>query len=445
MSNFAELASKHGRRIVIGVALAILVIEAYVAIFRRENDFVFHRQLGGQFLLGTPYALGGDWYPLPRVMINALIAAPPNYVARGLSYFGAVLLFAWSVRRWNRWAGETRALTAGQNFAALTAAGVVLLPYLLRDLDECGLQLFLLFFLTAGGWALHRGRSIQAGFWLATAAVYKVVPLVCLPYLIWKRRFTAAAATVAWIGVWLVAPAAWLGWDTTLAAHQSFLARSQVTAAHRSAYPEVFGVEPPKVQNQSLQAAIARFLVSFPKGHPLHVEHRLFAQFGDLPEETAYRLVRGLMLALALGLAWKFRGSWATTEASGAQPTEWAAVCLFCALAGPVCWKQHLVVATPLVLLVARGAVARDRRSRLRWSVLIGAGLAIVLTRHGIVGREAAIALMSYKIDVFALLALLATAIMAPVDQARPTLQIMRADETSEPTQQATTVRRRAA
>ncbi|MBL9091276.1 MAG: DUF2029 domain-containing protein [Planctomycetaceae bacterium] len=445
MSNFAELASKHGRRIVIGVALAILLVEAYIAIFRRENDFVFHRQLGGQFLLGTPYALGGDWYPLPRVMINALIAAPPNYVARGLSYFGAVLLLLWSARSWQRWASETHALASGQSFAAFCAAGVVLLPYLLRDLDECGLQLFLLFFLTAGGWALHRGRSIQAGFWLATAAVYKVVPLVCLPYLLWKRRFTAAAATVAWIGVWLVAPAAWLGWDATLSAHQAFLARSQVTAAHRSAYPEVIGIEPPKVQNQSLQAALARYFVSVPKGHPLHVEHPLFAQFCDLPDETAYRLLRGLMLALALALAWKFRGSWTATEASGAQPTEWATICLFCALAGPVCWKQHLVVAAPLVLLVARGAVAGDRRSRLRWGVLIGAGLAIVLTRHGIVGREAAIALMSYKIDVFALLALLATAIMTPADRIQPTLRIVRGDETIEPMQRVETTGRRAA
>jgi hypothetical protein len=445
MSNFAELARKHGRRIVIGVALTILLVEAYIAIFRRENDFVFHRQLGSQFLLGTPYALGGDWYPLPRVMINGLLAAPPNFVARGLSYFGAVLLLVWSVRRWSRWADESRELTPGQTFAAHTAAGIVLLPYLLRDLDECGLQLFLLFFLTAGGWALHQGRSVQAGFWLATAAVYKVVPLVCLPYLLWKRRFAAAAATAAWIGVWLVAPVAWLGWDATLSGHQRFFARSQVTAAHRSAYPEVIGIEPPKVQNQSLQAAIARFLVSVPKGHPLYVEHPLFAQFGDLPGETAYRLVRGLMLALALGLAWKFRGSWTATEASGAQPTEWATVCLFCALAAPVCWKQHLVVAVPLVLLVGRGAVACDRRSRLRWGVLIGAGLAIVLTRHGIVGRDAAIALMSYKIDVFALLALLATAIMVPVDPARPTLRIMRADENSEPTRQAETTGRRAA
>jgi glycosyl transferase family 87 len=47
-----------------------------------------------------------------------------------------------------------------------------------------------------GLWALNDDRPLAAGAGLALAAALKATPLIFLPYLLWKRHFTAAAAFV---------------------------------------------------------------------------------------------------------------------------------------------------------------------------------------------------------------------------------------------------------
>jgi hypothetical protein len=412
------------QRTVVVAAAVVLLIESYVAVFKRDNDFIFHRNLGAAFLDGDPYANSGDWYPLPRVMLNGLIAAPPLRVARGASLLAAVGLLAWITARWHQLGEQRQTLPKNRWFAASALALAVLLPYILRDMDECGLQFFLLAMLTAGGWALSRGRSVQAGFWLATAAVYKATPVLCLPYLLWKRRWAAAAAMVVFLGVWAVAPAAFLGWDKTVAAHRQFLARNQIVAAHRTAYPELPEFEPPKAQNQSLFALVARYVETYPAGHPLNLEpHPLFRQFGSLDAESAYRVTRGVVLILGLVLAWQFRRSAAGPRGAGDFPAEWAAVCLLCALVSPWCWKQHLVVALPAALLVARTAVSGDLTSRgssarRRFAALAAIALVLLATRHSVVGRETSVVFLSYKIDTMLMLGLLGLALTTPVTAA---------------------------
>lgn len=418
------------QRIAIAAAAVVLLVEGYIAVFKRENDFIFHRNLGEAFLRGEPYGNSGDWYPLPRVMFDALIAAPPLRVARGVSLLAAIAALGWIAAKWHALAEQRSPLARSRWFAASAVAFFVLLPYVLRDMDECGLQIFLLTLLTAGGWALARGRSVQAGFWLATAAVYKATPLLCLPYLLWKRRWKAAAAMVAFVGFWAVAPAAFLGWDKTVAAHQQFLARNRIVAAHRTAYPELPDFEPPKPQNQSLHAAVARYLETYPPGHPLNLEpHPLFHQFGSLDGETAYRVVRGAILALGLVLAWRFRRSGTGPHGVSDFPAEWAAVCMLCALAAPLCWKQHLIVALPAALLVARTAVSDDPSARRRLAALACIAVALVLTRHSIVGRETSVVFLSYKVDTMLMLGLLTMALTTPTAAARSSTTVSRLDD----------------
>ena len=327
----------------------------------------------------------------------------------------ALAALGWILVRWHG-LGELRSkLAPSRWFAASAVALLVLLPYLLRDMDECGLQIFLLAFLTAGGWALSRGRSIQAGFWLATAAVYKATPILCLPYLLWKRRWRAAAAMVAFLGFWAVVPAAFVGWDKTVESHERFLARNRIVAAHRTAYPELPDFELPKPQNQSMHAAVARYVETYPPGHPLNLEpHPLFKQFGSLDGETAYRVVRGTILAFGLLLAWRFRRSGNGPSGASDLPVEWAAVCLLCALAAPLCWKQHLIVALPAALLVARTAVSQDASAKRRLAALAAIGIALVLTRHSIVGRETSVVFLSYKVDTMLMLGLLGLVLTSP-------------------------------
>lgn len=393
------------RNVVLVIATIIVVAEGYIAVFTRENDFVVHREYGIDFLHGTPYQRGGDWYPLPRVMLNALIAVAPVRATRAVCFALCIVATLWILRRWHELDERRASLDRKKWFAASAIAAAVMLPYLLRDLDECGLQLFLLFFLTAGGWALQRGRAGQAGFWLATAAAYKATPILCLPYLLWKRRWQPAAMMVVWLGVWAVVPAAFIGWDKTVAAHEQYLARGRSVTSDRAAYPSIpGGIELPKQQNQSLLAVIARYAETHPAGHPLVLDHPWFKQFGTLDRETAFRLVRGIVLLIGVALAWRFRRSANGGAGAADLPAEWAVVCLFCALMSPLCWKQHLVLGLPAMLLLSRSALAEDRHARLHGLALGCFAAVAVLIRHGVVGRELSVVFMSYKLDAIVML-----------------------------------------
>lgn len=390
------------------VALAILaVIEGYLAIFVRENDFIFHRNLGLVFLTGKGYDAAGDWYPLARVMINAGPAALPLLVSRTLCYLLALAALAACYRMWREMADERWPAARSLSFAAATLSVLILIPLVLRDLDECGLQTFLLFFLTAGGYALWKGRHTRAGFWLATAASYKVTPVLCLPFLLWKREWRAAAWMVAFTGLWAIAPAAFLGWQGMVEAQTRFLARAREVSAAHNAYPSLLQFEPPKPQNLSLQSLFARYLETYPPGHPLYLEHPAFVQFGALDRETAYQTVRGLMLAFAAVIAWRCRRRFGPEDTQADVAPQWAAMCMLCAILAPLCWKQHLVVILPAMFLTLRSALIGQPAARLRWALLGFIAAVILLGRHAVGGREFSIVLMSYKIDTMAILLLL--------------------------------------
>src|SRR5262249_20385681 len=155
-------------------------------------------------------------------------------------------------------------------------------------------------------------------------------------------------------GLWALVPVPFVGWAKTVESHQQWLAHLRRLSATRQAYPSQASAEPPLVYNLSLQAAVARNLETYPPGHPLHVHHPVVLQPGALDPETAYRVVRGVLLAVGLALAWRFRRPWEAERRPGQRAAEWAAVCLLCALLAPVCWKQHLVVALPAAFLVVR-------------------------------------------------------------------------------------------
>jgi hypothetical protein len=372
--------------------------------------------------------------------MDALVAWMPPVAARGLCYLLAVGALVACYGIWSRLTAGGRAGGRDVALPAAVAAVALLLPLLLRDLDDCGLQVFLMFFASLGGWALVRGKPIQAGCWLGTAAAYKLTPLLFLPLLLWKRQWRAAGGMMLCLAAWQLAPAVWLGWNNTLEAHQQFVARTLRTMSAGEAYPSLQEAEPPKPHNLSLQATVARYVETYPPGHPLNLEHPAFLQFGALGPLAAQRVVQGTLLCLAVVLAWRFRRPW--DEHFSRLPAEWAMACLLCALLAPLCWKHHLVVALPALFLVVRRRLEGWHWPR--WAPAAVALLAVVmwLTRHGLVGRELSVVLLSYKLITLALLPVLALALIAPSGWAATARQSA-ADKSHMP--QAGTRRRRAA
>ena len=153
---------------------------------------------------------------------------------------------------------------------------LVLLPFIIRDLDECGLQIILLLLCSLAAAAFQRRRMVLSGFWLAAAATYKATPLLFLPFLLWKRQWKAAGCMVFFIAALNLLPATYLGWEKTLAENRHWFTYTLSVARDTpDAYPSVPRWETPKHQNLSLSATFARLVETYPPGHPLFIDHAL--------------------------------------------------------------------------------------------------------------------------------------------------------------------------
>jgi len=362
--------------LVVGLAVA----ELYHCIVIKDNDFLWHRNLGETFVNNTVYDVFGFHYLPARVMIDAATVWMPYRVDRAVWLLAMCGGLALCVRFWSLLGVDPKSDAAQPRVwlvPALLGLGAVGC-YVQRDLTECGLQIALLCMISAGLAALVRGRYALSGFSLGLAVAYKLTPILFLPFLIWKRQWKAAA----WMGAWTVAisitPAIFLGWQTNVRLHREWLAFTMKNVALDD--PSENGVEPPTMRNQSLPLAIARLVQDYPEGHPLRQRDVGLMQVAQLPPHTAKRIVQCTLLTLALALAWRFRRAATVQDGGLSLGAEWAAVSILSAIMSPLCWLQHLVLVVPAALLVAR-TLASGQAKRWQWGVA-GFGLAITLLIH---------------------------------------------------------------
>lgn len=393
----------------------------WLAVFRRLSDFHWHLNLGQSFLAGEPYRFFGDWYTPARAMFNGLLALLPPRLAAGLVYLAALAGLYVSYRIWRTLLvpqptpDESRRLRS----AALVTV-LVIFPYVLRDLDECGLQLLLLFMLSMGAWCVWKHHDLAAGLWLAAAAVYKTTPVLFLPLLLFKRRWRAAGWMAAGVVGLNLLPAVHLGWSKSIDCNRQFLARMQTSLAIED--PLDNGIEPTNPRNLGLTAALARYLQHYPSDYPVahaaHTRHPLFFQFGDLAPLQSKRVIQVVLLALAGLLAWRMRGGWnrqnCPQDDAASFSAEWAAVCLLCALLSPMCWKHHLVLGLPCIFIVAHRAIAASGKARLPIAVLCLIATVALVTRRFFLGVDFSLVAISYKPDTVVMLLTMFTALFWP-------------------------------
>jgi len=401
-------------RVAATLLAAVVVAEGVIAIFLRQNDWEGHRQVGiiarTQGLAAVPW----PWYSLGRVTFDAAISLFPRLAGRALCY-GLAVAALWACFR--MWDQMVDARTPGSSPIAWAAGLVTLLATFTvwqRDLDDCGLHLFLLFFITAAGWSLTRGRHALAGLSLAVAIVYKTSPILLLPFLVWKRQGRAALWTLGFIAVLSLAPALLFGWRASMEYHRRTIDTVLSSIAERDPSRNPIQ-ESPNLQNQALPPAIARYVETHGPGDPLYSPHPGFVQFGDLGPDGAHRVVTVATCLLLGAIAWRPRRSCATL---GQWAVEWGAVTILPILLAPVCWKQHLVVMLPAVFLVASHQLLHPRprgRTLALWTI---AALVLLSAPDGPLGRDLAQLLASYK--TFTIAALLALVSVLTLDGGRP-------------------------
>ncbi len=394
----------------------IIIFQSIVGIFLRDNDFLWHYDHGIYFIKGDLLKHSGAPNTLGRLMMDAILGIQNYYVARTFSFVLALIALVNSLRMWNRMADE-RALVSKQiAFAATVFSLGLLSPFVLRDLDECGLQIFLLFFLTSAAYTVNLGRPILCGFWLGVAATYKTTPLLFLPFLIWKRQWKPALWTIIFITILNLLPAVFIGWEKTVSFNLRWLERTKLDLSRQDpSIPTSF--EAPKHQNQSLPFAIARYLQTYPPGHVLYIDHPLFVQFGNLAPTSANYTVKGALLIFVGMLAWRFRHSWKNQFKKDNFAPEWTTVMLLCALLSPLNWRHHYVLAIPAVLLVLRTHLHLHFIPRWRSIILGVIAFKIVLLNRFFLGHDLSIILLSYKFDTFTMILVILLVLTIPAEK----------------------------
>lgn len=408
------------------ICIVVLIASFINGVILKHNDFQNHYDLGAMFLQGRPYLMPDNTpscahYPVGRLMINASLAIFPYRIARGVFWTISIIALVLSLKMWHQMAQKRRAVSETKAFAAAVLSLGILLRWVVRDFDDCGLQILLLFVLTAAGWAILRHKSILGGFLLALAATYKSIPVLFFPFLLYKRKWREAIWMVLFIGMLnFLLPMIFLGRQQTLDANGVFFAKAIEIAGATRDDPTANGVESPRHVNRSLRIAIARYLQTYRPGHPLFIPHPddvspdkevpnkprphpLFIQFLDLSAATINMIITCILLVFALILAVLFRHKWGDHSPDADLAPEWAVVTGLCALLSPLCWGQHLVLMIPAVFLSVRTDLGRTNA---KWRIVVMWIIFIFITapQREIIGRDLWLIIQSYKPDTIAAL-----------------------------------------
>lgn len=239
----------------------------------------------------------------------------------------------------------------------------------------------------------RRRRDAWGGLALAAAASAKAVPILFLPYLLYKRAWRAAAWTAAFLVALNVAlPLAVFGPARTA---QHWRVWRGVAAAE-TADPT------PHYMNQSLLAALKRLLTT-EGGARDPVRYAIAAW----PTSRVQVVFYGLAGVGALGVAFAFRRH-PPGLAHGALAAE-VAVCLAAMpLVSPLAWKAHFVT-----LLAAYWLVWRVIRGRVAWGIWWASFACLTLSAPALVGDRVKNALESLNVITVGALLVLGLALWA--------------------------------
>ncbi len=385
------------------------------------GDFNVHRDFGGRFLAGEALYAGDmcfNYMPV-SAMGYAPLALFPTFLASLLRTTAALACLGLSLRWLGAMVGDRARAGSWRGLTFAAWAVLLTIQYIFRDLDDGGPHLIYLG-LIVGSMACvrHRREGLAAlGFGLVIAL--KMSPGLLLPFFAWKRQWRLAGLTAAATAAWIVLPAAWMG-PSSWWAHQGQWNRLAFQVAS-DRFDTVRADNEIRVQNQALKPAVARFLVAYPSGHPLKVDHPADLAFLDLDPPTANRMAGAAMLGVLALVAWWSRRPY-SGPADPAWPVEMAALMILMPLLSPVTWLQHLVFLIPAAFLIVAGHRAFRRLGGLGLAAIGAYAVFAVFLSRNVVGRTNSLVLLSYHTHTLAMLLLLGL-LMAN----RPTASIGRA------------------
>jgi hypothetical protein len=253
-----------------------------------------------------------------------------------------------------------RELLAGHDpkFAAAVtlAAGMLGLPLAIDGFLLGGFHVIMLWLMIVGMWHAIHGRRWQGGLLLGFATWLKLLPVIGIGYLLWRKQWQAAAvATVTCLAIdaGLSLPA--FGWQQAGTLHADWFWGDAVGTGDRQLTGETNDDED-RITNQSLFVVLRRVLTNR----------------GGFPELSCGRLSGGEMAVLALSLLALLAGFICLILRANHrhdQPdigADLALVCLCTLWFSPVIWSYHFIAAVPATAVV----LARRKLAWQRWAVI---------------------------------------------------------------------------
>ncbi|MEI6787451.1 MAG: glycosyltransferase family 87 protein [bacterium] len=228
-------------------------------------------------------------------------------------------------------------------------------------------SLLLFLFILALRW-LDR-HPLWAGAALGLAINIKAFPIIMLPYLLFRRRYRAAASMVVSTILFGLLPSAVIGWKTNL----QYLAQSS------GGFLSLLGVQTGVEQKAQIKDVTASYSVSLPSG--------IVRMAGPGHETLAWTAVAMIFLTIIIFGAWVYRRGgiprlhWPDAAQQQQQPwkaliaLEWAILIALALIFSPQTNSRHLLMLAPLPMLGAAMMVKSFPKPGWIW-ILTGTALA---------------------------------------------------------------------
>ncbi len=214
------------------IALSAARYERFAA-KRHFGDFHVYYETGGKLLRGESIYTdsGGELTPFKYSPLAAswfaLLARFKEPAAAGIWHvLNLFFLFA-SVSIGTdlaaRCFGRRRLLQKEKWLLAALSIGIVSSP-ILHCLNSGQVGCAILFFFTAGVYfGADKRRDILSAFFFALSAMFKYLPVLALPYFLFKKSIKLAVWFCIWFIVLHLVPAAWLGFERNLSYLQNYV------------------------------------------------------------------------------------------------------------------------------------------------------------------------------------------------------------------------------
>jgi hypothetical protein len=358
------------------VVLVALPLVPQLFLHGKGKDYPLWYGVGHQVLTGGDlYQDTGHGFGFLYPPFAAVLLAPFALFGRAVSILciGLVNAASWwaAARLSDRLAG-----VAGKKaWWVVALPSAIALPFIWDMYDLGQPNLMLLAIVLAGLVLLASRREWAAGAAFAAAAALKAFPVAILPYLIWRRRWKAAASMAVFIAVFLViVPAPFRGFTRNLAEVKTWANGMVFSAGEKG-----FGQRPEQNwgwKNNSLIAVVHRYVrpVNAEAEHP---EYRpIYVDVLNLSYAQANIVLAVIAGAIGLGFIALLPPERRRTPAS--DGAEYALLIALMTVASPLARAYYFVwLLFPFTVLVYRAALDPERRVR-RWSAgLLIASLAL--------------------------------------------------------------------